>query len=112
MTWTPTPRTINLIGLASLHLEAAVETARLMAPDSIAGAAFAGQIELAAATLPFVDASLGDEPDLPAGDVADHLRWALDTLDEIPPLEGPTDVQLCAWHIHELVRMVTKTGVA
>lgn len=112
MFWTPTPRVNALIGLAHRHLEAAGEAARIAASDSVTGDAFDGQIQLVAATLPIVDEAWDDEPTLPAGDVADHLRWALDTLDEIPPLEGPTDLQLCAWHIHELVILAGRTGVA
>lgn len=105
-------RTNALIGLAHRHLDAAADTARLAVPDSITSDGFAGQIQLAAATLPVVDEALADEPPLPAGDVADHLRWALATLDEIPPLEGPTDLPLCAWHVHELLRMATEIGAA
>lgn len=101
-----------LIGLAHRHLDAAADTARFAAPDSITGDGFAGQIRLAADTLPLVDEALADEPTLPAGDVADHLRHALDTLDQIPPLEGPTDLPLCAWHVHELLRMATDVGAA
>lgn len=112
MTRTTTPRANALIGLAHRHLDAAADTARLAAPDSITGDGFAGQIQLAAATLPTVDEALGDGPALPAGDVADHLRHALDTLDQIPPFEGPTDLPLCAWHVHELLRMATEIGAA
>jgi len=112
MTRTPSPRANALIGLAHRHLDAAAETSQLTAPDHITGDAFGGLIQLAAATLPIVDEALDEEPALPAGDVADHLRSALDTLDQIPPLEGPTDLQLCAWHVHELLRMATQTGAA
>ena len=112
MTQTLTPRATALIGLAHRHLDAAAAAARLTVRDSITGNGFAGQIQLAAATLPFIDEALADEPAIPAGDVADHLRHALDTLDQVPPLEGPTDLPLCAWHVHELLRMVTELGVA
>src|SRR4051794_26080514 len=112
MTRTPSPRANALIGLAHRHLDAAADASRLAAPDSITGNGFAGLIQLAAATLPIVDEAMDDEPSLPTGDVADHLRSALDTLDQIPPLEGPTDLPLCAWHVHELLRMATDVGAA
>jgi hypothetical protein len=72
---------------------------------------FAEQIRLAAATLP-CEATWYGEPAEPDCDVATRLLLALDCLDLIAPLSGPSDLQLCAWHIHELHRMATGAGTA
>lgn len=109
---TRTLRANALIALAHRHLDAAAETSQLTTPDHITGDAFAGQIQLAAATLPIVDEAPAGEPPIPAADVAAHLREALAALDQVPPLEGPTDLPLCAWHVHELLRMATQIGAA
>ena len=78
--------------------------------------ALAGQIRLAAASLP---AAGEPEPPLDASilrplaegtDVAGLLALALDCLDQIPPLAGPADLQLSAWHLHEL-RRIAAAGV-
>ena len=87
------------------HLAQAVATAE--ATDTH----FAEQIRLAAATLPG-EAPWHGETTEPECDVATRLLLALDCLDQIPPLSGPTDLQLCAWHIHELHRMATDVGTA
>ena len=101
------PDTALLLARAALHLERAADLAEPADP------ALAGQIRLAAATLP-----IGlDQPEFaPRGtddgaDVGDHLELALDCLDQVAPLAGPADLQLCAWHIHELRRIAT-AGVA
>ena len=64
--------------------------------------AFAGQIRLTAG-------GLTHDPDLDAGQgggsIAEQLETALDTLDEIPPLEGPPDLAMWAWHVAELIRI-------
>lgn len=72
---------------------------------------FAEQIRLAAATLPGEPTWYGETTG-PECDVPTRLLLALDCLDQIPPLSGPTDLQLCAWHIHELHRMATAVGTA
>ncbi|WP_404385308.1 hypothetical protein LL946_04795 [Knoellia locipacati] len=109
---TRTPRAQVLIDLAQRHLDAAAETAQHSSPDQIPGAAFAGQIRLAAAALPTIDEAVADGPPLPAADVATHLRDALTALDQIAPFDGPPDLPLCAWHVHELFRIATRTGAA
>ena len=101
------PDTALLLVRAALHLERAADLAEPADP------ALAGQIRLAAATLPI---GLDHQDFAPLGtddgdDVGDHLELALDCLDQIRPLEGPADLQLCAWHIHELRRIAT-AGVA
>jgi hypothetical protein len=100
------PTTDDLIAEALTHLDHAAT----LATDTDA-AALAAQIRLAAATLP------GPGPSQPSGvvmargvDVAMELELALACLDEIPPLQGPPDLQLSAWHIHELHRLATTTS--
>ena len=71
--------------------------------DSPSLRAFAGQIRLNAGGL-----SCDPEPtesrqvDL---SIQERLQAALDTLDEIHPLEGPPDLALWAWHVADLVRI-------
>ena len=101
------PDTALLLVRAALHLERAADLAEPADP------ALAGQIRLAAATLPI---GLDHQDFAPLGTddgayVGDHLELALDCLDQVPPLTGPADLQLCAWHIHELRRIAT-AGVA
>lgn len=109
------PSADALLDRAADHLTRAADFAETTDP------AFAGQIRLAAATLPGV----GDDSDLvhfphtddpPASipstaDVEDQLRQALDCLDQVAPLDGPPDLQLCAWHLHELCRIAAH-GIA
>ena len=103
------PDTALLLARSALHLEVAANLAERADP------ALAGQIRLAAATMPadtWPDAA--DEAAIrrdDSADVADHLELALDCLDQIAPLAGPADLQLCAWHIHELRRIAT-AGIA
>ena len=103
------PDTALLLAHAALHLEVAADLAQPADP------AFAGQIRLAAATVPAdtwteeAEESAIRRDD--TADVVDHLELALDCLDQIAPLAGPADLQLCAWHIHELRRIAT-AGVA
>ncbi len=99
------PDTALLLARSALHLEVAANLAEPADP------ALAGQIRLAAATMP-ADAwpDAADEATIRrdgSTDVADHLELALDCLDQIAPLAGPSDLQLCAWHIHELRRIAT-----
>lgn len=105
------PATADLLDRAAQHLTHAADLAEPTDP------AFAGQIRLAAATLPLGgggndhDGPNGPATSVEAADVADLLDRALDCLDQIPPLDGPADLQLCAWHIHELRRIAT-SGIA
>ena len=109
------PSAAALLDRAADHLTRAADLAETTDP------AFAGQIRLAAATLP---SGTGDSDLVPApsrdnwpapfastADVAGQLERALDCLDQIPPLAGPADLQLCAWHLHEL-RRIGANGIA
>ena len=71
--------------------------------------AFAGQIRLTAGGLTHdpEPISAGHA----AGSIAEELQTALDTLDDIPPLEGPPDLAMWAWHVNELIRIATDTDV-
>lgn len=94
--------TALLLAPAALHLEVAVDLAETTDP------ALAGQIRLAAATVPADTwADDIDEAEIRRNDadVADHLELALDCLDQVAALECLVDRQLCAWHIHELCRI-------
>ena len=123
-------RTQHLIDLAHQHLAAAAAAARARvddgasdrvkagdkgsdrtgakgsdwAGDRVAGHAFAAQVELAAATLP--PPSRHIDPIAPRGTrLVQHLLDAITALDAIDPLDGPADLPLCAWHVHELARI-------
>lgn len=105
-----TAATADLIARAATHLHhAALHAEHDWHPT------LAGQIRLAAASLPALpgpEPRPESEPDAgpPLGeeiDVAGLLALALDCLDQITPLDGPADLQLVAWHIHELHRIVT-----
>lgn len=69
--------------------------------------AFAGQIRLTAGGLTHdpdpISAGQAD------GSIAEQLQTALDTLDQIPPLEGPPDLAMWAWHVAELIRIAKDT---
>ncbi len=98
----------DLFDQAATHLDAAAALPDQTDDDPILGAAFAGQIRLAAATLPG-EAHHG-APGPPTtrrggSDVTGHLRAALDALDQVHPRQGPPDLPLCAWHVHELLRI-------
>ena len=107
--------TAALLGRAADHLTLAADLAEPTDP------AFAGQIRLAAATLPGVAGDsnvvlVSAQHDPPAtfaspADVPELLERALNCLDRIPPLAGPADLQLCAWHLHEL-RRIAASGTA
>ncbi len=98
--------TDQMMARAAAHLDRAADVA-----DARGDWAFAAQIRLAAATLP----GRPDDPDYAdtqsegGEDLVDHLGRALDALDAIAPLDGPADLQLCAWHIHELRRIATES---
>lgn len=101
------PDTATLMAAANLHLRCAAAIAE---PDD---AALASQIRLAAATL-LSAMDDGDNLAYPSGppdvNLLGHLEQSLNCLDSIPPREGPADLQLCAWHIHELRRIATRQG--
>ena len=109
------PSATALLDRAADHLTRAADLAETTDP------AFAGQIRLASATLPGVadDSDLVHVPDTehsPASfpstaGIEDQLRQALDCLDQVAPLDGPPDMQLCAWHLHELCRIAAH-GIA
>jgi hypothetical protein len=102
-----TTRTQDLLDLAHRHLSAAAESARARTGDPVGGHAFAAQVELAAATLP--PPSRPVDPIPPRGSrLVRHLRDAITALDAIDPLDGPADLPLCAWHVHELSRIARK----
>jgi hypothetical protein len=109
---TMTARAQALIDLAHRHLDAAADSAQGATTDMIRGSALAALIRLAAAALPVPGVGEVVPPPLPDADVATHLRDALAALDEIPPLDGPPDLPLCAWHVHELFRIATRPGAA
>lgn len=101
-----------LIDVAHGHLDAAADSAQWATRDAVTGSAFAAQIRLAAAGLPEAAPDEVDVSPLPGADVVTHLRLALAALDEIPPLDGPPDLPLCAWHVHELFRITGRVGAA
>ena len=75
--------------------------------DSPIMQAFAGQIRLTAG-------GLTHDPDptdagQPGGSITEELQRALDTLNEIPSLEGPPDLAMWAWHVAELIRIAKDT---
>ncbi|WP_457256532.1 hypothetical protein [Pedococcus sp. P5_B7] len=101
---TTTTRAQDLIDLAHRHLAAAAAAARARAGDPVAGHTFAAQVELAAATLP--PPSRPTDPIPPrAARLVHHLLAAITALDTIDPFDGPADLPLCAWHVHELARI-------
>ena len=77
-----------LLARALDHLAQAATTAEATDPH------LAGQIRLAAATLPG-DPTQSAEITEPGHDVATQLERALDCLDQIPPLAGPRDRLCC-----------------
>ncbi|EWT06832.1 hypothetical protein N864_16395 [Intrasporangium chromatireducens Q5-1] len=92
--------TNDLLAKAVQHLSRA---AALAADTRASGEALAGQIRLAAGTIPATWAA--DEKLPSGGDVHGHLEQALACLDEITPLDGPADLPLIAWHVQELLRI-------
>lgn len=101
---TSTTRAQDLIDLAHRHLAAAAAAARARVGDPVASHSFAAQVELATATLP--PPSRPIDPIPPRGArLVHHLLAAITALDAIDPLDGPADLPLCAWHVHELARI-------
>lgn len=90
-----------------LHAAAAHADELCAQHDSPILRAFAGQIRLTAGGLTHdpVPTDAGQA----AGSIAEQLQTALDTLDQIPPLEGPPDLAMWAWHIAELLRIAKDT---
>ena len=109
---TMTARAQALLDAAQRHLDAAADSAQRATTDKVKGSALAAQIRLSAAALPGASVAEDYDPPLPGADVATHLREALAALDQIPPLDGPPDLPLCAWHVHELFRIATRPGAA
>ncbi|GAB3077817.1 hypothetical protein GCM10027053_47760 [Intrasporangium mesophilum] len=99
------PSSDSMLAQAFEHLHRAANLA-----DRHGDAPFAAQVRLAAATLPANTArglAAHEPPAVDEDGIGEHLSLALDLLDSVPPLEGPVDLQLCAWHIHELRRIAT-----
>ena len=98
------PTTTELLDHCAGHLHAAAQRAdRLGEPEDSPGLpAFAGQIRLTAAGL---SQDPGPTDWWAGGSMAEHLQSALDTLDQIPPLDGPPDLPMWAWHVADLIRI-------
>lgn len=91
---TAVAHTQDLFDLAHAHLERAAHRADLD---------FAAQVRLAASVLPVP--RLGHKPHTDDLTVPEHLSAALMALDGVNPEDGPADLKLCAWHVHELRRI-------
>ena len=97
-------RAEHLIDVAHQYLAKAADAARSHSADKIPGHTLAAQIELAAATLPPPSRPL--DPRTPLGShPVHHLAAAITALDAIDPLDGPADLPMCVWHVHELARI-------
>lgn len=99
----------ELLSRAAGHLHTAAHQVEELGHqhDSPSLRAFAGQIRLNAAGLsrhPRPTDSHQVDWSIP-----EQLQAALDTLDEIPPLEGPPDLPMWAWHVADLVRIAQDT---
>ena len=101
----------ELLDRAAGHLHSAAERVDNLAGlhDSPSLRAFAGQIRLSASGLSH-DQWPTDGP-AAAGSIPEQLQAALNTLDEIHPLEGPPDLPLWACHVADLVRIAQDTEV-
>ena len=99
----------ELLDRAAGQLHAAAHTVDNLAHlrDSPSLRAFAGQIRLNAAELSHDTWPTDGQP--AGGSIPEQLQAALDTLDEIHPLEGPPDLPLWAWHVADLVRIAKDT---
>jgi hypothetical protein len=95
----------ELLDRAAGHLHAAADQVEQLGDlrDSPSLRAFAGQIRLNAAGLSG-DPRPTDSQQVD-GSIPGQLQAALDTLDEIPPREGPPDLPMWAWHVADLVRI-------
>jgi hypothetical protein len=95
----------ELLDRAAGHLHAAAHQIEELGhlDDSASLRAFAGQIRLNAAGLSS-DPRPTDNQQVDRS-IPEQLQAALDTLDEIPPLEGPPDLLMWAWHVADLVRI-------
>lgn len=98
------PTATELLDHCAGHLHAAAHQADQLGEqrDSPVLLAFAGQIRLTAAGL-----SHDPEPThwTAGASMAEQLQSALDTLDEIPPLDGPPDLPMWAWHVADLIQI-------
>lgn len=99
----------ELLDRAAGHVHAAAQQVDKLGHlrDSPSLRAFAGQIRLTAAGLsqdPCPTDSLKVD-----GSIHEELQAALDTLDEIPPLDGPPDLPMWAWLVADLVRIAKDT---
>ena len=94
----------ELLDRAAGHLHAAAHQVEKLGDlrDSLSLRAFAGQIRLNAAGLSG-DPQPTDNQQVDWS-IPEQLQAALDTLDEISPLDGPRDLPMWAWHVADLVR--------
>jgi len=105
------PTTHELLSLAATHLAAAATTADDHdTREPGAWAALAGQIRLTAAGIPTL--ATANHTGLPGATVNQHLDRAIDVLDHIHPLDGPTDLPLWTWHLAELARIAQQLEAA
>jgi hypothetical protein len=96
--------TTELLDRAAGHLHAAAQHADQLGEqqDLPVLLAFAGQIRLTAAGL---SRDPGPYDGQAGASLAEQLQSALDTLDEIPPLDGPPDLPMWASHVVDLIRV-------
>lgn len=97
--------TLARLDAAAAHLDAAADLAQ--ADPAPRGAVLAAMIRLVRA---------GVSPGMPgdarsretAASVREHLLTALEHLDDVEPLDGPPELVVWAWHLHELIDVATR----
>ena len=101
----------DLLDRAAGHLHSAAQKVDDLGRlhDSPSLRAFAGQIRLNAAGLSHDPWSTDSRR--VGWSIHEQLQAALDTLDEIHPLDGPPDLPMWAWHVADLVRIAKDTEV-
>lgn len=94
----------ELLDRAAGHLHAAAQRADELGHrhDSPSLLALAGQIRLNAAELSHSPEPAGQPFDC---SIQEQLHAALDTLDEVSPLDGPPDLQIWACHVADLIHL-------
>jgi hypothetical protein len=105
--------TQNLLDQAAGHLNAAAALAETLSGGDASSPwnALAGLIRLTGSGLDHLGTpSPALTPVLET--VQQHLSEAVTALDQIPPLDGPADLQLWAWHITELARHTPETAAS
>lgn len=98
-------RTAQLMDRSAGHLQAAARAAEWEAGD-----APAPELRTLAALARATAALISNTPDAPVDQlgVDAHLAAALDKLDTVDPVEGPADLALLAWHVHDLRRLAAE----